>query len=612
MKIKITSFLCVLSFFIFAQQRDSIKVEIKNLGPQVNSAFSDYAPLISADATVMVFTSRRPVLEKDITKDKESTENVFTTYYDDKNSRWLVTFLLGPTINTPEIDNSAIALSNDGQRMFVYRGGNEQNAKGDILESVLDGDEWSEAVRLPAPINTDDNESSASIAPDGRTIYFISERKRGYGGRDIWYSTQDENGVWSEAINMGSNINTTFDEEGIFIHPNGKILFFSSMGHNSFGGYDIFMSVFDETTQTWAPAQNIGAPINTAGDDIYFVLGANGKIGYYASSKEGGFGGLDIYSVTFLEDLFKKNVTILSGRVLDRESQPIGSTIVLTEKQSGKYIGTFKSNKATGKYLVSLPPGKKYEFLVTADNYTPNTVAVDLPFKAGYSEMVAEIVLEKGTAINKENAIPEKAVAETIELEKSVTNNDNSSAEKAVAEPLINNDISFPKKETVEPVINKDNSLPKIEIVKAKNGSSEIKSSSSGNYIIPERENLVKLDSKEVEVLAKVFNNLEFDTDKDVIESTSFASLDELANLMLSKPSWKLKISGHADIMGNDKANLKLSKKRALALKKYLVRKGIPANRFKLEWFGSSKPIADNNTNSGRQQNRRVEMVVIE
>jgi hypothetical protein len=395
MKIKITAFLCTLSLLIFAQQKDSIKVEIKNLGTQVNSAFADYAPLISADATVMVFTSRRPTVEKDIEKNKEGTENVYTTYYDDKNSRWLVTFMVGPTINTPEIDNSAIALSNDGQRMFVYRGGNEQNANGDILESVLEGDEWSEPRRLPPPINSDENETSASIAPDGRTIYFISDRKWGYGGRDIWYSTQDENGAWGEAINVGRNINTTFDEEGVFIHPNGKVLFFSSMGHDSKGGYDIFMSVFDETTQTWAPAENIGAPINTTGDDIYFVMGASGKTGYYASSKDGGLGDLDIYSVSFLEDMLKKNVTLLSGRVLDKASQPLGSTIVLTEKNSGKYIGSFKSNKLTGKYLVSLPPGKKYEFQITTEGYKTNSVSVDLPFKSGYSEMQADIVLEK-------------------------------------------------------------------------------------------------------------------------------------------------------------------------------------------------------------------------
>lgn len=380
---------------MYAQSQDSLKVEIKPLGERVNSPFADYGPLISADGTVMVFTSRKPTMEKDILKQREGRENVYITYYDDKNSRWLVTFPLGSTINTPEIDNSAIALSNDGQRMFLYRGGNEQNANGDILESVLIGDEWSDPVRLPNPINSDDNETSASIAPDGRTIYFVSDRKWGYGGRDIWYCTQNEDGTWGEAVNAGRGVNSIDDEEGVFIHPNGKVLFFSSRGHGSKGGYDVYMSVFDETTQSWAEAVNMGEPINTPGDDIYFVMGANGKIGYYGSSRPGGMGSLDIYSVTFNEDIMKKNVTLLTGIVKDKEDKPVGSTIVLTEKITGKYIGSFKSNKATGKYLVSLPPGKKYEFEITAEGFKPVSVAIDVPFKAGYAELQSDIVLEK-------------------------------------------------------------------------------------------------------------------------------------------------------------------------------------------------------------------------
>lgn len=394
MKLLSVTLFCLLSSFLFAQSKDSVKVEIKNLGHQVNSAYADYAPLTSADGNVMVFTSRRPLDQKDILKEKEGKENVYITYYDDKNSRWLVTFMLGPNINLPEIDNSAIALSNDGQRMFLYRGGNELNANGDILESVLTGDEWSEAVRLPSPVNSDDNETSASISPDGRTIYFISDRKWGYGGRDIWYSTQDETGNWGEAVNAGRDVNSSEDEEGVFIHPNGKVLFFSSKGHNTLGGYDIFMSVYDETTQSWAKASNIGAPVNTVGDDIYFVMGANGKMGYYASSRDGGIGGLDIYSITFLEDIMRKNVTLLTGRIADKNGNSLGSSIVLTDKSTGKQMGTFKSNKSTGKYLVSLPPGKKYELEVTSDD-KKKTVSIDIPFKAGYSELSSDIVLEE-------------------------------------------------------------------------------------------------------------------------------------------------------------------------------------------------------------------------
>lgn len=394
MKILFTTLFCALFLSLSAQQKDSIKMEIKNVGPQINSPFPDYAPLISADGNNMIFTSPRPTNEKDIIKGKAGTENVYVTYYDDKNGRWLVTFILGPTINRPDVDNSAIALSNDGQRMLLYRGGNEQNANGDILESILTGEEWSDPVRLPEPINSDENETSASISPDGRTIYFVSDRKWGYGGRDIWYSTQDETGTWGEAINLGKLINSAEDEEGVFIHPNGKALFFSSKGHNTTGGFDIFMSIYDETTLAWAEPENLGYPINTPENEIYFVLQGNGKTGYYASSKPDGYGDLDIYSITFLEDLMKKNTTLLKGRVINNTDTPLGSTVVLKNKGTDKLVGTFKSNKTTGKYLVSVPPGKKYEMMISTEGYKTDTISIDIPYKAGYQEIVRDIILE--------------------------------------------------------------------------------------------------------------------------------------------------------------------------------------------------------------------------
>jgi hypothetical protein len=196
---------------------------------------------------------------------------------------------------------------------------------------------------------------------------------------------------------MGPSINSTEDEEGVFIHPNGNTLFFSSKGHNSMGGYDIFMSVYDETTKTWSNAQNLGAPLNTIGNDIYFTLEANGKTGYYASSKFGALGGtgdVDIYSVIFSEDLTKKNITLLKGRVANKDGNPIESIIAVKNKLTGKLIGSFKSNKVTGKYLVSLPPGKKYEVEISANGYATHAEDIDIPYKASYEEIVMDILLE--------------------------------------------------------------------------------------------------------------------------------------------------------------------------------------------------------------------------
>ncbi len=407
MKLLFTTFCCSLFLILSAQQKDSVKVEIKNVGPLINSPYPDYAPLISADGCVMVFTSRIAP-KKNLLVSKKALDNVYVTYYDDRNKKWLFTVMLGPLINIPEIDNSAIALSNDGQRMLLYRGGNAVNSTGDILESQLSGEEWSEPVRLPAPINSDDNETSASISPDGGTIYFVSDRKGGLGGKDIWYCTQDENGALGEAINMGPSINTDKDEEGVFIHPNGGAIFFSSKGHNSMGGYDIFMSVYDETTKTWTKAENLGSPINTPDNDIYFVLQANGKTGYYASSKPGGLGDLDIYNISFSEDIMKKNIVLLKGRVVNKNRSSVESIIDITNKATGKLVGTFKSNKASGKYLVSLPAGKKYEIEINANGYSTYTESFDIPYKIGYGEIVKDIVLDSKNAFIFSRVLDEK------------------------------------------------------------------------------------------------------------------------------------------------------------------------------------------------------------
>ena len=275
-------------------QNNTVKVKIENIGKQVNSAFSDFAPVISADGLTMFFTSRRPTTPKEIEKNKEVMESVYQTEYDIQKRKWTKTIRINNIINIQDRNNSAIALSNDGQRMLLYR--DDIFGNGDIYESTLAGTEWSDAKKLPVPINSEYHESSASYSPDGRTIYFVSSRKDGAGKRDIWYCTQNIDGVWGNAKNIGAPINTKEDEEGVFMHPDGKTLYFSSKVQGGAGGFDIYKSVYEN--EKWGTPENI-SKLNTPGDDVYFVMEANGTVGYYASAKPGGTGEKDIYKVTF-------------------------------------------------------------------------------------------------------------------------------------------------------------------------------------------------------------------------------------------------------------------------------------------------------------------------
>jgi len=380
---------------------DSIIIKIKNLGKPLNSAFSDFAPVISADGSFMIFTSRRPVTEKEIQKKKESKENVYSARYDTTTKKWTEVKRLGELVNQPEKHNSAIALSNDGQTMLLYRG---DEGNGDIYQSTLKGDEWSEPIKLPEPINNADyQETSASFSPDGKTIYFVSNREGGKGGKDMWFCTQDKNSKWGKAKNLGSTINTKEDEEGVFIHPDGKTLYFSSKGHNSIGGYDIFKSTFEnlsagQTVGKWTKPINLGKPINTPDDDVYFVITADGKTGYYASAKTGGIGEKDIYQIRPVEKKQDKGpkLTLLKGIVSDKLSSAIlGSDIEITDNVENEVISKIKSNSATGKFLISLPSGKNYGITVKSEGYLFHSENFDIPDSAAYSEVTLIIHLEK-------------------------------------------------------------------------------------------------------------------------------------------------------------------------------------------------------------------------
>jgi outer membrane protein OmpA-like peptidoglycan-associated protein len=276
--------LCMIIQAKGQENKDSVSVIITNLGETINTPYDEYAPVISADGLMMIFTSRRPIFKNDIAKKNQGMENVYVSYYNDMTWKWSEAKMLGKTVNQEGVNNSAIALSNDGQRMLLYRG----DPDGNIYESVLNGEEWSNPLKLPKPINSNKHESSASISPDGRTIYLVSNRNGGEGGLDIWVCHQDVKGVWGKAENLGPTVNTPGDEEGVFIHPDGRTLYFSSKGHNSMGGFDIFKSVFENGK--WGVPVNLGNSINTTADDLFFTVTADGKTAYYSTGSAGNIG----------------------------------------------------------------------------------------------------------------------------------------------------------------------------------------------------------------------------------------------------------------------------------------------------------------------------------
>ena len=381
-------------------QNPTSKITIKNLGPGVNTEFNDFAPVVSADEGTLIFTSRR---DNTTGGGREASNN---EWYEDiymsvkSDTVWTTAVNMGPTINTASHDAS-VGLSPDGQELFIYRA--TPSNGGDLYLSTLTGTVWSEPKKLSSNINTSSyREPSATTTSDENIILFTSDKKGGYGGLDIYMTTKQANGEFGPAINLGPKINTKYDEDCPFIHANGKSLYFSSKGHKSMGGYDIFLCTIDvKTGEILTEVENIGYPINTADDDVFFVWTADNKRAYFASEREGGFGEKDIYMLT-REDA-DADLAVLKGKIISCDSKkPVAATIIVTDLTTQEIVGIYNSNASSGKYTVILPAGKNYGITVEAQGYLFYSKNIDIPKLDHYVEYKDEICLsklKKGTTI---------------------------------------------------------------------------------------------------------------------------------------------------------------------------------------------------------------------
>ncbi len=519
--------------------KNPVRVFIDNLGPNVNSAYRDYAPVISTDESVLMFTSRRPDtygggIDED---DGLYYEDIYISYFDGKN--WGQAKNVGKPLNS-NTNDATVALSPDGQQLMTFNG--KLNG-GDILLSNLKGTEWSSPSDGPLSknVNTKSWESAASFSFDGKTLYFVSDKEGGYGKHDIYVSHWDmEKERWGEAQNLGAVINTQYDETGVFMHPDGRTLYFSSTGHKRMGGYDLFKSEMKDDG-TWGEPENLGYPINSPDDDLFFVLNASGKHGYYSTVQDDSYGDYDIYMITFRgpekspvlqnEDNLLANVepvsesvieeavevktmrlTILKGTVKDALTlNPVEAQIEIVDNVKNEVISTSSSNSSTGKYVVSLPSGRNYGIAVKATGYLFHSENFDIPAATNYQEVTKDILMNKMVVGSK-----------------------------------------------------------------------------------------------------VILKNIFFDYAKATLRSESFPELDRLVKLLTDFPNTRIEISGHTDNQGSLQTNQKLSENRAKAVVDYLISKGIASSRLEYKGYAYFQPVATNDNEEGRQQNRRVEFKVLQ
>jgi flagellar motor protein MotB len=302
-----------------------------------------------------------------------------------------------------KINDACIGISADGQTMFLFKSSNN----GDIFISHLDGENWTEPEGLPT--NSPQRETSACISPDGNTIYFV--RKNNVNS-DIYYIRKMPSGNWTTAKRLSSMVNSSLDEESPYMHPDGKTLYFSSKGHGTMGGYDVFKTV--KTDTGWTKPVNLGYPINTAGDDWSFVLSADGYKGFYASVKKRGYGKQDLYSLDFKKPEVS-NLTLVKGTIKSEKGHFLQAEITITSLSDNEVINKTYSNKATGEYLVLLPKGQDYGIQVIEDSSLIFSKNFSLSNDEGYNEEIINVELKsikKGATFTLENILFETAKAE--------------------------------------------------------------------------------------------------------------------------------------------------------------------------------------------------------
>ena len=499
----------------FAQKAMANPVDFdpKNLGVNVNSETDEYFPALTADESRLLFTR--------LLTNADNIDGLDEDFYiaEKKNGQWDMAYNPGRPINSP-FREGAPTLSPDGKYIIFtacelygsYGPGKKGYGSCDLFISVRAGDRWSAPQNMGRTINSPHWETQPSFASDGRTLYFIRGKRtrQGVGNSDIYFS-ELKDGVWTKAAPLPSVINTPEAEESVFIHPDNKTLYFSSRGHVGMGDMDIYVSRKEEDG-SWGKPVNLGYPINTHGQENSFHVSASGTYALIASDREGGYGGLDLYSFDLPEHVRPNRVTYLKGKITDAATgKPLEAKFELIDLVTGDTVVNSYSDKNDGSYLVVLPASASYALLADRNGYLYHS--------------------------------------ENFELE------------------LEENKTHYTKNIELQPI-------------------------TAGSRV--------------------VLKNVFFDTDKFDLKPASKTELNKLAGIMKSNASMRIEISGHTDNQGNPTANQVLSENRAKAVYNYLVNEGIDSGRMSFKGYGQDQPIATNDTDEGRQQNRRTEFTVVE
>lgn len=429
-----------------------IEMDVTNLGNKINSKYTEHSPVISGDESILIYTSKREEnTGGKIMDDGQYFEDIYISSFD--GNKYTQAQKISKNINTSGHEAS-IGLSFDGSKLFIYK---DDNKNGDIYVSERKGSEWLAPERMPEPINSKYRETHASMSFDQKEIFFTSDRKGGFGGLDIYRVRRLPNGKWSKAQNMGPTINTEYDEEGPYLHPDGTSLFFSSNGHNTMGGFDIFISYIDDNDK-WSAPKNIGYPINTPDDDVYYMPSVDGRRAYYASYAHNSIGDYDLFKID-LSETHVRNQTVIAGFAVSPNNIFLEDAIITITDYDDEVVGIYTPDPDSKKFLFILPRGRtfnaifessnidEFEYTITVPNYAYDQTKQVVIFSEIIGEVERDPEMDVESLVEKTTDSNEEVINDTLHLDaktieaKSIASNQNSTSETSSSELLVASEL---------------------------------------------------------------------------------------------------------------------------------------------------------------------------
>jgi outer membrane protein OmpA-like peptidoglycan-associated protein len=601
--------------------------ELKNLGNIVNTEYPEYSPVVSLDGTALFYTSRRLWADSTNFNMKDLNTNFYWediyVSYKDFDDTWMEPIMLD--FCRPNQNEATVSVSADERKVYVY---NDIAGNGDIFYSKFESNIFTNIDELDVPkLNSSSWETHLTVTPDGRTIYFVSDREGGFGGRDIYRIVKLPNGKWSEPINLGETINTEFDEDSPFMAVDNKTLYFASNGVNSMGGFDIFMSVRDEF-DNWSTPINLGYPLNSTGDDIFYTTTMDGMTGYLTSFRRNGEGDKDIYEIRN-NFLGKQAVSVLKGEIVVAGNKPLPEDISVTvnclncgENNSIRLFPRLRD----GIYFSKLEKCREYELIYT--------------YNDGKTEFHRDVI-----NTNCDNEFEELHQRVLLRLDDMTI----IPFMKYTLAGTVADFVSHDMLENVKVEFLNDNGTPFETVMTDSEGafkSTILDSSFYGDQLAftvrlskegyltqkfdvnqklgkePHIQLTYLIDKPDVgKDLAEVLelNPIYFDLDKSDIRPDAEIELNKIVTIMNDNPTIKIELGSHTDCRGSASYNMSLSDRRAKSSAEYIRKRISDPSRIFGKGYGESKLVnhceCEGDTKSDcseeeHQMNRRTEFII--